>query len=87
MGTLIKMSDGDEIYVENDYDDIVTAVGAAFRRDFGASTDDRGRIIENGFLAVDTSGGQEIMINVRQLVSLRSASSERRPPGKCWAED
>lgn len=77
MGTLIKMSDGEEIFTEASYDDMVTLVGAAFRRDGGATTDERGRIIQNGFLAVDANGGEEIMINVRQLVSLRGASEQR----------
>lgn len=71
MGTLIKLSDGEQVRLNSDYDGMVTVIGAAFRRDHGATKDDRGRILQNGFLVLHDVAGEEILINAGQIVSAR----------------
>lgn len=65
------MSDGEEIRVNSEYDDIVNVISASFRRDQGATRDIRGRIIQSGFLVLDEGTDQEVLINAVQIVSAR----------------
>ena len=81
MGTVIKMSDGEEFRVNSEYDDMVNVIGGAFRRDHRATRDARGRIIQSGFLVLNDGTDQEVLINASQIVSARPALDKSHAHG------
>lgn len=81
MGTVIHLSDGQEIVTDRQYEEMVDKISASFRYDNGVMEID-GHQLQSGFLIVIDSEGEQRLVNANQVTTVSRQNNQPRQPAR-----